>query len=154
MCEIDTKLYGEVAGVTDKDYYTNSFHLDVTYKTDPYSKIRFESEYPMLATGGFINYVELPDMSRNLQAVENLWDYAYKYVGYFGLNMPVDQCFECGFHGDFSCTNKGFTCPNCGNRDGSKMNVIRRVSGYLSAPNERPFNKGKQSEVMKRVKHM
>lgn len=154
FCELDTARYGKLEGVTDKDYYTNSFHLDVTFKTDPYSKIRFEEAYPVMASGGFINYVELPDMSRNMWALEDIWDYAYKHVGYFGLNMPVDQCFECGFHGDFSCTNKGFTCPSCGNRDDSKMNVIRRVSGYLSAPNARPFNKGKQSEVMKRVKHM
>lgn len=150
---LDAKEFGVVEGVTDKDYYTNSFHLDVAFKTDPYHKIKFEEDFPKYSNGGFINYVELPDMQHNILGIEGVWNYAYKHVGYFGLNMPVDQCFDCGYHGDFTCTNKGFSCPQCGNHDGSKMNVIRRVCGYLSSPNERPFNKGKQSEVMTRVKH-
>ena len=154
FCRLDKERYGVIEGVTDKDYYTNSFHLDVEYKTDPFSKIKFESDYPAMASGGFINYVELPDMQHNLKAIEDVWDYSYKYVPYFGLNMPSDHCYLCDYHGEFDCTNKGFTCPNCGNKDGEQMNVIRRVCGYLSNPGARPFNKGKQEEVQRRTKHM
>lgn len=153
FCRLDQERFGLIKGVTDKGYYTNSFHLDVEYKTNPYYKIAFEECYPAMASGGFINYVELPSMVHNLQGIEDLWDYAYRHVPYCGINMPVDVCYECGFHGEFDCTNKGFSCPVCGNRDPKKVNVIRRVCGYLSSPNSRPFNEGKQEEVSRRRKH-
>lgn len=108
----------------------------------------------MISSGGFIGYIELPDMRNNLEAMEALVDFGYTHLPYFGLNTVCDRCLECGFRGEFKATPKGFECPNCGNRDESTISVIRRVSGYLSAPNSRPFNAGKQSEVIERVKHV
>jgi ribonucleoside-triphosphate reductase len=154
FCVLDQREFGIIKGVTDKGYYTNSFHLDVQYKTDPYSKIDFESPYPELSSGGFICYAEFPNMRRNLEALEDVWDYTYDKIPYFGTNTPIDQCFACGYKGEFECTSKGFVCPNCGCHDPSKVSVIRRVCGYLGAPDARPFNNGKQEEVKRRVKHL
>ncbi|KHT58064.1 ribonucleoside-triphosphate reductase [Photobacterium gaetbulicola] len=154
FCAIDTKEYGVVDGVTDKGYYTNSFHLDVEKKVNPYDKIDFEMPYPEIANGGFICYGEYPNIQHNVEALENVWDYSYTRVPYYGTNTPIDECYECGFNGEFDCTSKGFTCPKCGNHEPSKVSVTRRVCGYLGSPDARPFNFGKQEEVKRRVKHM
>lgn len=154
FCRLDKEKFGEIKGVTDKKYYTNSFHLDVEKKVDPYSKMLFEEQYPQFASGGFICYGEFPNLRHNPKAIEDIWNFAYKHVPYYGTNFPVDQCFECGFEGEFDCTNKGFSCPQCGNHDPKKVSVIRRVCGYLGSPDARPFNEGKQEEVLRRVKHI
>ena len=153
FCKLDTKEFGLVAGVTDKGYYTNSFHLDVEKRVSPYEKILFEMDYPALSSGGFICYGEFPNMQHNLEALEDVWDFSYDRVPYYGTNTPIDECYECGFTGEFDCTSKGFTCPKCGNHDSSKVSVTRRVCGYLGSPDARPFNSGKQVEVSRRVKH-
>lgn len=82
-----------------------------------------------------------------------MWDYSYQHVPYYGTNTPIDECYECGFTGEFECTSKGFTCPKCGNHDAARVSVTRRVCGYLGSPDARPFNAGKQEEVKRRVKH-
>ncbi|MFS1427457.1 anaerobic ribonucleoside-triphosphate reductase, partial [Vibrio splendidus] len=123
----DRAEFGHVAGVTDKDYYTNSFHLCVRKQVNPYEKIMFEEVYPHIANGGFINYVEAPNMSRNIEALENIWDFSYDRVPYYGTNQPIDECYECGFEGEFTTTSKGYTCPSCGNHNPQKMSVTRRV---------------------------
>ena len=154
FCALDTKEFGVLDSVTDKGYYTNSFHLDVEKKVNPYDKIDFETPYPELSSGGFICYGEFPNMQRNIEALENVWDYSYDRVPYYGTNTPIDECYECGYTGEFECTSKGFTCPKCGNHDSKKVSVTRRVCGYLGSPDARPFNSGKQEEVIRRVKHM
>ncbi|MFZ7200657.1 anaerobic ribonucleoside-triphosphate reductase [Avibacterium avium] len=154
FCRLDTKQFGIIAGVTDKGYYTNSYHLDVEKKVNPYDKLDFEMPYPPLANGGFICYGEYPNIQHNLKALEDVWDYSYDRVPYYGTNTPIDECYECGFTGEFHCTSKGFTCPKCGNHDSEKVSVTRRVCGYLGSPDARPFNAGKQEEVKRRVKHL
>lgn len=154
FCRLDAAEFGLVPGVTDKGYYTNSFHLDVEKRVNPYDKIDFEAPYPALANGGFICYGEYPNLQHNLRALEDVWDYSYQHVPYYGTNTPIDECYECGFSGEFACTSKGFTCPKCGNHDATRVSVIRRVCGYLGSPDARPFNAGKQEEVRRRVKHL
>ncbi|WP_018607835.1 anaerobic ribonucleoside-triphosphate reductase [Uliginosibacterium gangwonense] len=154
FCKLDAALYGVLPGVTDKGYYTNSFHLDVARKVTPFEKIEFEKGFAECASGGHITYVELPNMRHNLKALERIWDHAVESVPYFGTNTPVDSCGKCGFMGEAHATAEGFTCPQCGNQDGASLSVTRRVCGYLGSPNARPFNAGKQKEVMRRVKHL
>lgn len=153
FCKLDTERYGEIEQVTDKGYYTNSFHLDVARKVNPFEKIAFEKGFAQSASGGHITYVELPNMRHNLKALERIWDYAIENVPYFGTNTPVDSCGKCGFMGETKATAEGFTCPDCGNNDSASLSVTRRVCGYLGSPNARPFNAGKQKEVIRRVKH-
>ncbi len=154
FCKLDAKAFGVIEGVTDKGYYTNSFHLDVEKRVNPFDKLDFEMHYPPIANGGFICYGEYPNMQHNLQALEDVWDYSYERVPYYGTNTPIDECYECGFTGEFDCTSKGFTCPRCGNHEPSRVSVTRRVCGYLGSPDARPFNDGKQEEVKRRVKHL
>ena len=154
FCQIDMKEFGSIPGVTDKGYYTNSFHLDVEKKVNPFDKLDFEMAYPEISNGGFICYGEYPNIQHNLQALEDVWDYAYDRVPYYGTNTPIDECYDCHFTGEFNCTSKGFVCPQCGNSNPSRVSVTRRVCGYLGSPDARPFNKGKQEEVKRRVKHL
>lgn len=153
FCKLDIERYGQIESVTDKGYYTNSFHLDVARKVNPFEKIDFERGFAQSASGGHITYVELPNVRHNLKALERIWDYAIANVPYFGTNTPVDSCGKCGFMGETKATADGFTCPECGNNDSASLSVTRRVCGYLGSPNARPFNAGKQKEVIRRVKH-
>lgn len=154
FCKIDEKKFGVVPGVTDKGYYTNSFHLDVFKKVTPFEKFDFEKDYQWLATGGHISYAEYPDMKGNLKALEACVDYGLSKMSYIGTNTPVDNCFECGFDGEFIATTEGYHCPNCSNTNPSTISVIRRTCGYLGSVGSIPYNHGKQQEIIGRVKHV
>lgn len=153
FCKLDYQKFGSIKGITDKGWYTNSFHLDVDRKVTPFEKIDFEADYHFIASAGHISYVEFPDMKNNLEALEKVWDYAMEKLDYFGTNLPVDKCFECGSDDEFMPTENGFHCKHCGNTDPAKMSVTRRTCGYLGAPAVRGFNAGKNKEMMHRVKH-
>ncbi|MEG0137111.1 MAG: anaerobic ribonucleoside-triphosphate reductase [Cetobacterium sp.] len=155
FAQIDLKEFGVIEGITDKEYYDNSFHVSSKIKISPFEKLRLEAPGHTLASGGHISYIETDSLKNNLEAVYEVLKYA-KSIGihYMGINQPVDKCHICDFNGEFLATERGFECPQCGNHDSTKMNVIRRVCGYLAQPDARPFNKGKQKEVINRVKHM
>lgn len=154
FAELDRDRFGEIAGVNDAEYYENSFHFPSHLETNPVAKIRFEAEYMPLTPGGFMYYVEAPNLLDNPAAFEAIWDEAFDHVGYFGINSPVDECFACGFEGEFRCDADGYVCPGCGNRDEAQASVTRRLCGYLGSPMKRPVVAGKQSEINARVKHM
>lgn len=151
---IDRARFGDIPGVNDHGYYENSFHFPSNLDTNPVAKIHFEEDYMKLTPGGFMYYVEAPNLQNNPLAFEAIWNEAYDNVGYFGINSPVDCCFECDFEGEFGCDAEGYYCPRCGNRDESRASVTRRLCGYLGSPMKRPVVKGKQAEINSRVKHM
>ena len=155
FCRLDTKKFGIVKDITDKEYYTNSFHYDVRKNPTPFEKLDFEKVYPEAgATGGFIHYCEYPVLQQNPKALEAVWDYAYTRVGYLGTNTPIDRCYKCGFEGDFTPTERGFVCPNCGNSDPKSVDVVKRTCGYLGNPQARPMVNGRHKEISARVKNM
>ena len=155
FCRLDTEKFGLVPDITDKEYYTNSFHYDVRKNPTPFEKLDFEKIYPEVgASGGFIHYCEYPVLQQNPKALEAVWDYAYDRVGYLGTNTPIDHCYKCDFEGDFTPTERGFTCPNCGNSDPKTVDVVKRTCGYLGNPQARPMVNGRHKEISARVKHM
>jgi anaerobic ribonucleoside-triphosphate reductase len=151
---LDKAKFGSVENITDKDYYTNSFHYDVRKNPTPFEKLDFEKDYPQLSSGGFIHYCEYPVLQQNPKALEAVWDYAYDRVGYLGTNTPIDRCYACGFSGDFTPTDRGFECPDCGNHDPASCDVVKRTCGYLGNPQARPMVHGRHQEIVSRVKHM
>ncbi|MBP9520535.1 MAG: anaerobic ribonucleoside-triphosphate reductase [Enterococcus sp.] len=154
FCRLDTEKFGVVPDITDKDYYTNSFHYDVRKNPTPFEKLDFEKDYPEFCSGGFIHYCEYPVLQQNPKALEAVWDYSYDRVGYLGTNTPIDHCYECGFEGDFNPTERGFECPQCGNHDPKTCDVVKRTCGYLGNPQARPMVHGRHKEISARVKHM
>ena len=155
FCRLDTEKFGSISDITDKEYYTNSFHYDVRKNPTPFEKLDFEKVYPEAgASGGFIHYCEYPVLQQNPKALEAVWDYAYDRVGYLGTNTPIDRCYKCDFEGDFEPTERGFACPNCGNNDPKTVDVVKRTCGYLGNPQARPMVNGRHKEIAARVKHM
>ncbi|MQB66192.1 anaerobic ribonucleoside-triphosphate reductase [Limosilactobacillus reuteri] len=154
FCQDDLKKFGRVEDVTDKEYYTNSFHYDVRKHPTPFEKLSFEEDFPKYAAGGFIHYCEYPNLRQNPKALEAVWDWAYDHVGYLGTNTSIDQCFKCGFKGEFEATARGFKCPQCGNHDPATCDVVKRTCGYLGNPQQRPMVHGRHEEIIHRVKHM
>ena len=154
FCRMDTKKFGIIENITDKEYYTNSFHYDVRKNPTPFEKLDFEKDYPYYASGGFIHYCEYPVLKQNPKALEAVWDYAYDKVGYLGTNTPIDRCYKCNYEGEFEPTKKGFKCPSCGNKDPKSCDVVKRTCGYLGNPQARPMIKGRHKEIVARVKHL
>lgn len=154
FCRLDIEKFGKVKDITDKEYYTNSFHYDVRKHPTPFEKLEFEKDYPQYAAGGFIHYCEYPNLKQNPAALEAVWDWAYDKVGYLGTNTPIDKCYKCGFAGEFKATAKGFQCPVCGNHDPKTCDCVKRTCGYLGNPLKRPMVHGRHEEIAHRVKHM
>lgn len=154
FCKLDKQRFGSIPHITEKDYYTNSFHYDVRKNPTPFEKITFEQDYAPFSSGGFIHYCEYPNMRRNPKALESVWDFAYDRIGYLGTNTPIDHCYKCGFDGDFLPTARGFKCPNCHNTDPKTCDVVKRTCGYLGNPQARPMVHGRHIEITSRVKHL
>ena len=152
FARIDKEKYGVIKDVTDKGYYTNSYHVDVREKIDAFSKLKFESDFQKMSPGGAISYVEVPNMQNNLQALEEVVKFIYDNIQYAEFNTKSDYCQVCGFDGEIIINdNNEWECPNCGNKDHGKMNVTRRTCGYLG---ENFWNAGKTKEIKARVLHL
>ena len=152
FARIDKEKFGIIKDVTDKGYYTNSYHVDVREKIDAFSKLKFESQFQKISSGGAISYVEIPNMRHNLKALEELVKFIYDNIQYAEFNTKSDYCHVCGFDGEI-IINKDleWECPNCGNKDKNKMNVTRRTCGYLG---ENFWNEGKTKEISMRELHL
>ena len=152
FARIDKEQFGEITDITDKGYYTNSYHVDVRENIDAFEKLSFESEFQKLSTGGAISYIEIPNMKNNLEALETVVKYIYDNIQYAEVNTKSDYCHVCGFDGEIKINDKNeWECPQCGNKDHSKMNVVRRTCGYLG---ENFWNVGKTKEIKQRVLHL
>ncbi len=152
FCQIDRRRFGEIKDITDKGYYTNSYHVDVRENISVFDKFDFESEFQKLSTGGMISYAEIPNMTNNIEAVATLVKYIYDHIAYAEFNTKSDYCHECGFDGEIKLNDDNeWECPNCHNHDKSKLTVIRRTCGYLG---ENFWNEGRTKEIGARVLHI
>ena len=149
------KRFGIVPGVTDKSYITNSYHVHVTEQIDAFSKLAFEAQFQALSTGGAISYVEVPNLQGNPEAVLQVMRFIYDNIMYAELNTKSDYCQDCGFDGEIQIVEDDgklvWECPNCGNRDQSRMNVARRTCGYIGT---QFWNQGRTQEIRERVLHL
>lgn len=152
FARIDKERFGEIKDITDKGYYTNSYHVDVREHIDAFSKFRFESQFQVISSGGAISYVEIPNMRHNLEALEDVVKFIYENIQYAEFNTKSDYCHVCGYDGEIMINdNLEWECPQCHNKDKNKMNVTRRTCGYLG---ENFWNVGKTKEIKSRVLHL
>lgn len=152
FASIDRRRFGKIKNVTDKGYYTNSYHVDVRENITVFDKFDFESQFQELSTGGMISYAEIPNMNNNIEAVETLVRYIYDHIMYAEFNTKSDYCHECGFDGEIKVNeNNEWECPNCHNTNKDKLTVIRRTCGYLG---ENFWNEGRTKEINARVLHI
>lgn len=150
------KRFGKVPGVTDKNYITNSYHVNVTEDIDAFTKLTFESQFQQLSPGGAISYVEVPNMQDNLEAVLAVMQHIYENIMYAELNTKSDYCMECGYDGEIQIKEDEdgkliWVCPHCGNKDQDKMSVARRTCGYIGT---QFWNQGRTQEIKERVLHL
>ena len=152
FARVDKEKFGTIKDVTDKGYYTNSYHVDVREKIDAFEKLSFESEFQKISSGGAISYIEIPNMQNNIEALETAVKFIYDNIQYAEFNTKSDFCHICGFDGEIIINKDNeWECPNCGNKDHSKMTVVRRTCGYLG---ENFWNAGKTKEIKQRVMHL
>ncbi len=149
------KRFGVIAGVTDKNYITNSYHVHVSEQIDAFTKLKFESEFQQLSPGGAISYIEVPNMQDNIPAVLAVMQYIYENIMYAELNTKSDFCQVCGYDGEIQIVEEDgkllWECPHCHNRDQNKMNVARRTCGYIGT---QFWNQGRTQEIKDRVLHL
>ena len=152
FCKVDKAQFGEIENVTDKGWYTNSFHVDVREEIDAFSKLAYEAPFQIVSSGGCISYIEIPNLNHNVEAIESVIKFIYDNIQYAEFNTKSDYCMQCGFDGEI-IVNEDYEweCPNCHNKDQSKMNVVRRTCGYLG---ENFWNEGKTKEIKDRVIHL
>lgn len=152
FCSIDKKRFGEIKDITDKGYYTNSYHVDVREHISVFDKFKFEQEFQKLSTGGCISYAEIPNMNNNVEAIEQMIRFIYDNIQYAEFNTKSDYCHVCGFDGEIIINDYNeWECPQCHNKDKQKMNVTRRTCGYLG---ENFWNEGRTKEIKARVLHI
>lgn len=152
FARIDRERFGNIPNITDKGYYTNSYHVDVREDIDAFTKFTFESQFQKISSGGSISYVEVPNMQNNLEAMEEIVKFIYDNIQYAEFNTKSDYCRECGFDGEIIINDDmEWECPQCHNKDKAKMNVTRRTCGYLG---ENFWNAGKTKEIKSRVLHL
>ncbi len=152
FARIDKERFGTIEDVTDKGYYTNSYHVDVREDIDAFSKFTFESQFQTISSGGAISYVEIPNMRHNLDALEDVVRFIYDNIQYAEFNTKSDYCHVCGFDGEIIINGDNeWECPSCHNKDQRRMNVTRRTCGYLG---ENFWNVGKTKEIKSRVLHL
>ena len=152
FARVDRERFGDIEDITDKGYYTNSYHVDVREKINAFDKLRFESQFQPISSGGAISYVEIPNMRNNIPALESLVKFIYDNIQYAEFNTKSDYCHNCGYDGEIRINEQNeWECPQCGNKDHSKMNVARRTCGYLG---ENFWNVGKTKEIKARVLHI
>ena len=152
FARIDKERFGSIPDVTDKGYYTNSYHVDVREKIDAFEKFTFESQFQKISSGGAISYVEIPNISNNLSALSEVVKFIYDNIQYAEFNTKSDYCSCCGFDGEIQVNDHyEWECPNCGNKDHAKMSVTRRTCGYLG---ENYWNVGTTKEIKSRVLHL
>ena len=152
FCGIDKRKFGEIKNVTDRMYYTNSYHVHVAEEIDAFSKLKFESQFHQISLGGCISYVEVPDLSNNVEAVEQIINYIYHNIQYAEINCKPSVCYKCGYTGEIKIDDKlEWYCPNCGNKDKNEMQVMRRTCGYIGASF---WGKGRTEEIAQRVMHL
>ena len=142
--------------MTDHNYITNSYHVNVREKIDAFKKLKFESEFQKLSPGGAISYIEVPNMQNNIPAVLTVMQYIYNNIMYAELNTKSDYCEVCGYDGEIQIVEDEtgkliWRCPNCGNTDQSKMSVARRTCGYIGT---QFWNQGRTQEIKDRVLHL
>lgn len=152
FARVDKERFGTIEDVTDKGYYTNSYHVDVREKIDAFHKFKFESQFQKISSGGAISYVEIPNMRHNTEALEEVVKFIYDNIQYAEFNTKSDYCHVCGFDGEITINDDNeWECPACHNKDHAKMTVIRRTCGYLG---ENFWNVGKTKEIKSRVMHL
>lgn len=150
------KRFGVIEGITDRKYITNSYHVHVTERINAFEKLKFESEFQLLSPGGAISYIETANLSNNVEAAIEVIQYIYDHIMYAELNTKSDFCQECGYDGEIQIVENEdgklvWECPNCGNRDRSKMNIARRTCGYIGVND---FNQGRTQEIKERYVHL
>ena len=152
FARIDKARFGTIEDITDKGYYTNSYHVDVRENIDAFEKFKFEAQFQPISSGGCISYVEIPNLTNNVQAIEEVVKFIYNNIQYAEFNTKSDYCHCCGYDGEIIINeNNEWECPQCHNKDQKKMNVTRRTCGYLG---ENFWNVGKTKEIKARVLHL
>lgn len=152
FARLTKKRWGEIEGITDRLFLTNSYHVFVEEPINAFDKLKFESQFHSISSGGAISYIEVPNMSKNIPAVIELIQYMYENVQYAEFNTKLDYCQVCAYEGEMLCDDAlHWYCPNCGNRDTDRMNIVRRTCGYLG---ENLWNEGRTDEIRNRVLHL